>query len=101
MQHHEAVTMRTLVALILVLCFATVASAANVAVRIKPASPVPTVTPQSDLAPGQLGIPQPVATPECVADRATLHGDSAGCVYSCNSTTRTLIAGSGCVFATP
>ena len=101
MQHHEAVTMRTLMAVCLVLCFATNAVAANVAVRIKPASPIATVTPKPDLPADQLGLPQPVATPVCVTGRATLHGDSAGCVYACNSTVRTLIAGSNCVFATP
>jgi hypothetical protein len=101
MQHHEAITMRRIVLVLLMVGLAQTAWAAQSAVRIKPASPIATVTPKPDLPAGQLGIPQPVATPICVADRVTLHGDSAGCLYSCNDTARALLAGTGCVFATP
>jgi len=93
--------MRHILVILLVLGFAQVAHAGNTVVRIQPASPIATVTPVPDKATNQLGLPQPLATPICVTGRATLHGDSAGCVYACNSTVRTLIAGSNCVFATP
>jgi hypothetical protein len=92
---------RLSIAVAVVLALASPAFAASKKVPVAPASPIATVTPVPDIARNQDGVPQPSAAPTCVYGRATIFGDPAGCLYSCNSNIRRIITGNSCVFPTP